>query len=309
LSPLETGNLPRVPNLTRQGIQATGFTLEKFEDFEGVFPNNWAMPGSNRIWTDVPCLALSGFWSAWPTGTDGVGGVNPCSGNNYLPNADAWLVYGPFSLANADFAFFDFYSRLQIENCNPITACDYLFRGASIDGINFYGHVFAGDQTNGPYLNGYSAFLFDLDSVPTLGNLMGQPQVWVGFYFHSDFIFEFSGPFIDNVTVGILTPDISSTYLPIIVNTPTQKTSLSVWNNTTNVLQSYVVKNVTLNNTPIGNISCPANIPAGQTRFCGTFDANIYQVTLLANQCPNFSGGTRPFNPGPVTAEVRCPSK
>jgi hypothetical protein len=294
-------------DLTSRDVGATAFIQEKFENFEGAFPNNWDTSGSTHTWTDVPCFALDGFWSGYPAGLDGPNGIDPCAPNALYPNdVSSWLVYGPFSLQNATFAFFDFYYRIESELCSPITFCDFLFRGASIDGNTFYGDFFSGTQITGPYNNGYSASLFDLDNVPTLGNLMGQPQVWVGFRFRSDFSVQFRGPFIDNVFVGIYTQDFFQTYLPVILNSPPPtipKTNLYVRNEALGTA-TYIVKQAKVDGVVVGDRSC--NIPLNQTVFCATFDAGPYNVQSLSS-CPGGGGqGTRTFPPGDITVTLTC---
>jgi hypothetical protein len=134
--------------------------------------------------------------------------------------------------------------------------------------------------------------------VPTLGNLLGQPQVWVGFQFRSDGSVQDKGAFIDNAIVGIFTNDFVSIYLPIIVKSQQPvfpKTNLYV-RNETNGAASYTVKQAKVNGVVVGNKSC--NIPLNQTVFCASFDAGSYAVESSSN-CPGGGGsGTRNFPAG-----------
>ena len=79
------------------------------EGFEGFFPEdspNW-YPSDNDVppelygeyyWDDDDFLAYAGSWSGWCAG----GGSSGVPGsNNYANNMNSWMVYGPFSLADA----------------------------------------------------------------------------------------------------------------------------------------------------------------------------------------------------------------
>jgi hypothetical protein len=82
----------------------------------------------------------------------------------------------------------DFYRWLQTEQ-----DYDYLSWLASIDGTNFYGYRTSGNATS------WQTTDFDLKTVPTLGNLCGQTQVWIAFAFSSDNSNEYEGAYIDDV--------------------------------------------------------------------------------------------------------------
>lgn len=187
------------------GISAAASTYIKIEDFENGFPNTgWTRTG-NHLWDDVGCQPVDpdtgGSRSAWPA-TDV---ADPCVGDDYPANTNASITYGPFSLTNAKSASLDFFFKLDSESdgiCNPISNCDYLFWGASINGVNFYGNFSAGTYTTGPFITGYNFVSFDLNNVFTLGNLAGQPQVWIRFAFVSNANGTTGqGPFLDLISL------------------------------------------------------------------------------------------------------------
>jgi hypothetical protein len=157
------------------------------ETFEGAFPNSsWAVYGS-PTWDDTSYAAHGGSWSAWCGATT----LDPAGG--YTDNMNAWMVYGPFSLADATDAALTFWFRNYSESGYDWFACM-----ASINGTNFYGWSISGNQstwqTNG----------LDFKNIYTLGNLCGQPQVWIAFIFQSDDTVSgpaYTGTYVDDVLV------------------------------------------------------------------------------------------------------------
>jgi len=102
----------------------------------------------------------------------------------------AWMIYGPFSLADAADAELNFYLWLDSEN-----TYDYLKWMASIDGSYFYGWGLSGDS------GGWESRSFDLTDVYTLGDLCGESEVWIAFIFDSDENTTDKGAFIDDVVL------------------------------------------------------------------------------------------------------------
>jgi hypothetical protein len=285
-------------------LPPTALQTIKFEDFEAAFPNEWQFfdgngpTGGEQLWTDVPCVAHTGFWSGWPAGEDGLNGVNPCAPDfaNYPDNVNSWLIYGPFNISSAQSASLNFYFTMITELCDPISLCDYLFWGASTDGVNFSGVAAAGDYTQncGIFTQDGNFCLATLD----LTHLTNEPQVWIGFLFNSDQNTTFAGPFIDD----------SELFLPLLLKSPppvTPKTNLYVFNNTGSVISSYRVFGSKLNGQPIPDVAC-TNIPAGATQFCGTVDTGTYTLKFQSGKCT--LQGVRALSPGNHTREARCPS-
>ncbi len=98
------------------------------------------------------------------------------------------MIYGPFSLAGTSAAEFRMMYWINSEQ-----SYDVLFLGASTDGSNFYGA-----STSGVY--DWTERVFDLADVYTLGDLTGQPQVWVLVAFQSDLSMHAAeGVYVDDV--------------------------------------------------------------------------------------------------------------
>lgn len=153
----------------------------KAENFEGPFPNEWWL-SADPTWGDESYRRHAGSYSGYCVGSS----ITPPG--PYPSLANAWTVFGPFSLAGATDARVDFYRWFKTE-----LDCDYLKWLASVDGSTFFGYKISGDQQT------WTAQYFDLKNVPTLGNLCGRPQVWIAFAFTSDAGIEYEGAYIDDV--------------------------------------------------------------------------------------------------------------
>ena len=275
-------------HVTNENFDVRDFPNQDWESFD----NDGATNG-DYSWDDVPCFSLSDGWSMWPA-NQGANALNPCLPTlaNYPDYAQSWLVHGPFSLAGASEAWVDFYFRNQSEY-----GWDYFWWGASADGNWYYGYSNSGTYISGPYGDSYNRVRFDLSSVPTLGDLRGQPNVWLGFYFESDESNTDQGPFVDDVSVVVVGP--KNVHLPVVLRAPPPpQTNLYVKNSTTGIASYTVV------GTPQGNITC-SNIPAGATAFCGTFTAGTYPASVSTAQCGGRTGEVN-FAPGNVTRTVQC---
>jgi hypothetical protein len=174
-----TPTVTPTPITTWQTIYADGF--------EGSFPGVWQRLG-NPGWGRTNCKAAAGIYSVW-AGGDGTGAVTPCV-NNYPNNLNAWLIYGPFSLAGASAAEVTFQRWQRSEE-----GFDTLSWLASVDGQHFYGVMDSGDTS------GWVSETFDLSDVYTLGDLRGQGQVWIAFVFQSDADINDVGVFLDEVAI------------------------------------------------------------------------------------------------------------
>ena len=161
------------------------------DGFEGAFPGVWSLyldPGAtDAYWGKDNYRSHSGSYSAF-CAKSGTAGVNPP--NHYPNNMDAWMIYGPFSLADATDAKVDFWLWLQSES-----DYDFVYCMASTDGTYFYGYSWCGDSA------GWASRSFDLTNVYTLGNLCGQPQVWIAFIFTSDDTITNKGAFVDDIVL------------------------------------------------------------------------------------------------------------
>jgi hypothetical protein len=164
----------------------------KSETFEGTFPGAWQVADSDSrsgtyYWGKRACRAYQGGYSGWAVG--GGNGTGLSCGSNYPTYVVGWMVYGPFSLTDATDAELTFQLWLHSE-----LNYDGVFRGASINGDDFYGYSTTGNT------GGWVSRQLDLTAVPTLGDLRGRSNVWIAIVFISDVSITYSeGAYVDNV--------------------------------------------------------------------------------------------------------------
>lgn len=277
--------------LTDQNFDVEEFPNPLWESFDNNGTDN-----GDYSWDDVMCKARSDGWSMWPA-NGGADALDPCAGQPYPNNAESWLLHGPFNLTGASRAWVDFYFRNRSE-----LVYDKLAWVVSVDGSRFYGQAISGTQEGGPYGNGYNLMRFDLSDVYMLGDVRGQPQVWLAFVFESDSSITSVGPFLDDVRV-VVERQSSRLLIPLLVSGPREapllRTRLYVQNSTDGVVSNYIVYG-----TPEGNIAC-SNIPEDQTVFCGEFTPGTYRVRVTTTECGSKSGEVY-FPAGDVTRVVRC---
>jgi hypothetical protein len=174
---------------------AAGWVTIVSEDFEGAFPGPWIVddnePGYGEYcWGKRNCRPYQGGYSGWGVGGCADGASLACD-NDYPNYTESWMVYGPFSLVGATAADLQF--RLWL---NTELNYDGVCRHGSTNGTTFYGTCTSGDS------GGWVDKVLDLSNVPTLGNLLGQPQVWVALVFDSDSTINYSeGGYVDNVVL------------------------------------------------------------------------------------------------------------
>jgi len=174
--------------------QPSGWVTILSEDFEGTFPGStWDVLDENvdgglYYWGRRDCRSSGGSFSAWSVGA---GDTTLGCGSDYPNDVFAWMVYGPFSLADATAAelTFDWWSDTE-------EGYDEFFWGASTDDNHYYGTHITGDHSS--WTRGEQ---FDLSAVPTLGNLLGQDEVWIGFSFESNPGVTSEGTYVDNVVL------------------------------------------------------------------------------------------------------------
>lgn len=178
---------------------SNGYSTILQEGFEGEFTSPWVVFDSYRrygeMWDKRDCRPYSGSYSAWIMGRSVVGGTVPAGcGSSYDYFMDVWMVYGPFSLAEATRADLRYKMWLYSE-----VARDYLCQLASIDGTNYGGVCFSG------FGGGWGDVYFDLTDVPYVGNATGKPNVWIAFNFTSNARNNLStypeGAYVDDVVI------------------------------------------------------------------------------------------------------------
>ncbi len=189
----------------RVGAQAPlpGYATVACETWEsGGVPANWVTFDNDGATNGNICWATTAFHkrfgnrSMWPAGGC-ANGVDPTQ-FFYPHNTASWLVYGPFSLADASAAQVNFslWSRME-------EGYDFLYWAASVDGDTFFGDGVSGNSTSvhAPTTQGWLDVVFDLTDVPEMGSLTGQQRVWIAFVFESDISNTDDGPFIDDVLI------------------------------------------------------------------------------------------------------------
>ena len=157
------------------------------DNFESAFPGPWQLRRFGSYdWGKSSCRAFSGGYSAWAVG----GGGLSC-GANYPDYITTWMVYGPFSLADATAADLQFktWSNTELDY-------DGLCALASVDDDDFYGDCWTGNS------GGWRDLALDLGNVYTIGDLRGKPQVWIAFLFDTDDSTHYGeGSYVDDVVL------------------------------------------------------------------------------------------------------------
>jgi len=164
------------------------------ENFEGEFPGTWLLVDDDGAgeyyWGKRSCRRYGGFYAGWAVGGGADGALLAC-GSHYPDNAGSWMIYGPFSLADATAA--DLSLRLWVDSADGY---DQLAWMASTDGTFFNGYVAWGSW------GGWAAGVLDLSDVPHMGDLMGQPNVWIALRFESDaYGNSAEGAYVDDIVL------------------------------------------------------------------------------------------------------------
>jgi hypothetical protein len=126
------------------------------------------------------------------------GGSSPSpAGGSYKNNMYGWMQYGPFSLAGASRAWFEYDVRLYSE-----PGYDQLGVFVSTDGTHWYGY-FLDNSTVGYTSSGFVRELNDMRDIERVFSgsgvsILGKPQVWLAFAFISDSSVVYEGNYIDN---------------------------------------------------------------------------------------------------------------
>lgn len=177
------------------------------EDFEGEFPAagwtvyDWYSPDGEQYWGKDDFNPHTGGWSAW-CAAGGEDGLDP-EYNSYPDNAISLTTYGPFSLLVYSDAVLTFSLWLESE---PVS--DYFAVLASTDDILYAGILESGSSGGWEYWN------VDLADWPTLGNLIGRPQVWIAFLFLSNDSVTAQGAFVDDVELWAHSHNV---FLPLVL--------------------------------------------------------------------------------------------
>ena len=167
------------------------------EDFEGAFPGAWRLVDahltrpSEYVWAKRTCRPYAQSTnSGWAIG-GGADGASLACGNEYISEANSWMIHGPFSLAGATAAELSAMGWRQLEDI-----FDAVSLLASIDSQHYNGIQFPGSS------QGWQEMRLDLGAVPNLGNLAGQPSVWIAIQFETDVSLAYAeGAYVDDIVL------------------------------------------------------------------------------------------------------------
>lgn len=181
------------------------------EDFEESFPGAWNVfdyDGSDNgefYWGKRNCRSYAGDFSGWAVGAGPDGAALSC-GSNYPDNVNTWMIYGPFDLSDAAAAELRFKYWLD-----SAAGTDIFSWGASITGTHFYIYSVTGNS------GGWKDQAMDLSNIHTIGNLLGEPQVWIALTFISDESINLpEGIYVDDIHLRKVLMRENNQYLPFV---------------------------------------------------------------------------------------------
>jgi len=195
-------------------------TIE-FQDFDSESPSGWivfdndAEVNGEYTWATTNC-----YDEEAPDDFDVVPHAGGASADYscwqpYPKYLMSWLVYGPFSLEGATEAELLFDLDLDSE---PDT--DVLWVGVSLNGANYEAQGWTGNS------RGWITRSVDLSDVPELGDVRGEPEVYVAFIFESDGGGgDYDGPWIDNVEIRAKMGSLTDTPTPTATSEATSTLS------------------------------------------------------------------------------------
>ncbi len=250
--------------------------------FEGGVSASWNRTGATT-WGPSTYRAASGSGSAWCAG----GGTAPQSpGTTYVANQNSWMVYGPFSLADATAASAEFDLWLKSEQ-----DYDFVKWMISVNGTNFSGYQTSGDT------GGWQHVTFDFSDVTSI-TAVGAAQVWFAFIFRSDSNLEYEGAYVDNLVIKKTTAGGGCTYSisPTSASVPAAGGTGTVtvtagsgcpWTAASNA--SWITVTSGASGSGNGSVGYSAAANAGAAR---TGTITIAGQTFTVNQAAGGGGGT-----------------
>jgi hypothetical protein len=203
------------PRATRRETTALRSINDLTEDFEGAWPtadwelqDNSTSDGGQFLWDKSNCHAHGGQYSAWSIGGGGDGRTQ-CD-QLYPVNANTWAIYGPLDLGEASAATLVYYVWGKSEYDKVADNCvDYLFAGSSANGANYKVRTSCGDFTDGKEAGGFYRVEYELKDG------IGDATAYIAFGFRSDGSVNYSGFWIDDVTL-VIEGDGGLIYLPLV---------------------------------------------------------------------------------------------
>jgi hypothetical protein len=174
-------------------LAAQGWTTLFSEDFEGSFPAApWGLSG-DPTWDKTNYRQHGGSYSAY-CAAGGSAALNPPG--PYADYMEASMSVGPFDLSNATDAevVFSHWTDSEVDY-------DWLYLLATANGEDWDGPAWSGDWTSPDGCNGWCEERISLTEIGELGNLCGEPEVWIAFVFYSDVDTHYEGSYLDDITV------------------------------------------------------------------------------------------------------------
>jgi hypothetical protein len=288
--------------------QASGWNADAYEGFEGDF-SNWNVfdinPDDNleMMWGLDDYYVHSGNQAVWMAAS-GADGLDP-QFFYYPDNISTWMVSNWYlDLSNAQIADVEFAMLHDIE-----PDYDYVFVGASTDGINFNGQYWTGIS------GGWQDYLVDLSEYA------GYPEVYIGFYFYSDYSnpLSYEGVWIDDITVWSYQEPEPIEGNDQIINGDFETGDLTGWNDEGSTVITAPVPNPNQGQhvAYFGGINNaneifyqPINIPDADIISANfTFWLNQYSEEVLPgadNFCVGIYDAAGPIQPGAALIDLGC---
>jgi hypothetical protein len=175
---------------------AKDWTTLLSDDFESGFPGTtWTLyyEETGPYWDDWTCSSGSSPPHSVGCAAGGDGAIN-CD-DNYPNDLNTFMTAGPFSLADPDISAGVLECSLELDSELEI---DFFFMLVSIEGEqDWNGFMYSGAFS-------HKTISMDLAEVPNLGNILGEPEVWVSFGFRSnELIVEMNGAQVDDVVLAV----------------------------------------------------------------------------------------------------------
>jgi hypothetical protein len=171
--------------LLAEGFEVAPGSLWTFSD------DNGAIGGAYR-WGRRDCQPFTGSYSAWAVG-GGANGAPLTCGSPYPDNVATTMVYGPFSLADAQMA----QVRFRLRYDQVLSEDDFCWYASD-------GKV-AGGLCLNAQPSGWTMLGLDLGALDTgtqIVSMLGRQQVWVAFRFTTNGAAHASpGPYVDDVLI------------------------------------------------------------------------------------------------------------
>jgi hypothetical protein len=172
------------------GVGAWSAVVEEgFETAPGSLWESWNFGGYQWAWRN--CRSHTGSQSAWAIGGGTGGGTLACF-SDCPDNVDAWMAYGPFSLADATAAELSFYVRLNV-GTDPN---DGLWVCYSLDGDQYWCRQLTYEPTD------WGSLTFPLDNALIGFDLRLTSPVWIAVeYVNSGTVTVPEGAYVDDFVI------------------------------------------------------------------------------------------------------------